>query len=57
MEGIGLVIVVAVIYFIPTFVAWNKPNNGGIIILNIFLGWSILGWIAALIWAVQAKSR
>jgi len=40
-------------YFIPSIVAYTneKKNESAIIILNIFLGWTILGWIIALIWA------
>lgn len=41
------------IYIIPTIVAYNKKhtNRLGIFLLNIFFGWTILGWIGALIWA------
>lgn len=46
--GIGLLI-----YFIPSFVAVeNKhPNQDAIKVLNLLLGWSILGWVIALVWA------
>lgn len=43
------------LYMLPTFEAWkNKhPNLSSITLLNIFLGWSILGWIVAVIWAFK----
>ena len=43
-----------VIYFIPTIVAIykDKPNTTAIFILNLCLGWTFLGWVASLIWAV-----
>lgn len=44
------------IYFLPTMIGWNKKSVAGITILNLFLGWSILGWIAALIWAVESPA-
>lgn len=41
----------AVIYFLPSFVAMGKKNNGGVIIINLFLGWTLVGWVVALAWA------
>jgi len=44
-------------YFIPTFIAYNrkKSNTGAIFALNFFLGWSLIGWVGALIWALSNK--
>lgn len=42
---------VAFIYFIPTIAAYDKRNVGAIFALNLFLGWTAIGWIVALIWA------
>ena len=41
------------IYFLPAFIATakKKQNSTAITILNLFLGWTILGWIIALVWA------
>jgi len=43
-------------YFIPTFVALarKKRNTAAIFAVNLFLGWSFLGWILALVWALAA---
>ncbi|WP_342647248.1 superinfection immunity protein [Mucilaginibacter sp. CSA2-8R] len=46
-----------VVYFIPAFVGRNKRDRMGITLLNLFLGWSILGWIGALIWAVTSERK
>jgi len=45
------------LYCLPMIVAIidKKAATGGIIILNLFLGWTILGWIGALIWAVTSE--
>jgi hypothetical protein len=48
---IGLIIL-ALVYFIPTMVGWNHKNGTAILLLNLFLGWTFIGWVAALIWAV-----
>ena len=41
------------IYFLPDWVAQSRghPQRGSIFILNLFLGWTFLGWVVALIWA------
>ncbi|WP_146943011.1 superinfection immunity protein [Chryseobacterium hagamense] len=46
-------------YFVPTFIAWSrkKSNIGAIFALNLFLGWSLIGWAGALIWALSNKEN
>ena len=39
------------LYFTPTIIAWNKPQANSVIAVNLFLGWTIIGWVAALAWA------
>lgn len=41
-------------YFIPVMVAGGRKHKalGAIFALNLFLGWSLLGWVAALVWAL-----
>ena len=51
MELIVIVLVSAGIYFIPTIVAADKKNVGGIFFLNLFFGWTVIFWVAAFIWA------
>lgn len=43
------------IYFIPYIVAKrNKKQNAGAIgALNFFLGWTLVGWVVALVWAMS----
>lgn len=43
------------IYLIPSFVASGKKHAAGIVVLNIFFGWSLIGWVAALIWALCSE--
>lgn len=46
------ILILAALYFIPTIIGWNHKNGTAIFLLNLFLGWTFLGWVAALIWAV-----
>lgn len=43
------------IYFIPSMVASGKPQNDSVFVLNLFLGWTFLGWVVALAWAVNGS--
>ena len=54
MAVVGLVylLIAAFFYFIPTIVGHKKQNAGAIFALNLFLGWTVLGWIVALVWAM-----
>ncbi len=45
------------VYFLPTFVGRGKQERLSIFILNFFLGWSFLGWVMALIWAVATDTQ
>ena len=42
-------------YFLPTFIAGfrNHKNIGAIFFLDLLLGWSFIGWVIALVWAVK----
>ena len=42
------------LFFIPNIVATRPRQNTFpvIAVLNFYLGWTILGWMAALVWAV-----
>ncbi|HUO17086.1 MAG TPA: superinfection immunity protein [Verrucomicrobiae bacterium] len=44
-----------VLYFLPTIIAAikSKRDTLAIFLLNFFLGWSVIGWIIALIWAAR----
>ncbi|MBN1325876.1 superinfection immunity protein [Candidatus Falkowbacteria bacterium] len=54
MEVLFYWLIVLGIYFIPTFQAINshKKNKGAIFALNLLLGWTIIGYIVALIWSL-----
>jgi hypothetical protein len=64
MNMIGVIISLSTIFFVPalymqpTFEAWiNKhPNLYSVALLNIFLGWTIVGWVGAIVWAFNKPS-
>jgi hypothetical protein len=50
--GFGLPLVM---YFLPSIIALarGKRDLGAIFLLNLLLGWSVIGWIVSLVWAVK----
>jgi hypothetical protein len=59
MTGILLVGLLAVIYFIPLFVAAARDckAGAGIGVVNLFLGWTFIGWVVALAWAACGEQN
>jgi hypothetical protein len=45
----------AVIYFAPAIVAAMRSHRqtAAIVLLNLFLGWTLIGWVVALVWAAM----
>ena len=48
-------VVFVILHFWPTIVARhrNHPSSGGILALNLFLGWTLIGWVVALAWSLN----
>ena len=53
--SLGFFVFAPALYLLPTFEAWKKehPNLTAIALVNIFLGWSVLGWVVAVVWAFK----
>jgi len=51
-----LILLCATTYFLPTIVAIirNHPRALPICLFNFFLGWTLVGWLGALIWSAHA---
>lgn len=56
----GLMYIVGVAYFLPTIVAIlpaQHPSSGAILVLNMLLGWTFVGWAVALVWACNGPQK
>ena len=43
----------ALLYFLPTIVAANRGHGIALILLlNLFFGWTVIGWFIMLVWAL-----
>ena len=53
-HGVWFVLVIVVglfLYFVPSMVGIRKTDAVAIFVFNLFLGWTFLGWVLALVWA------
>jgi len=62
MEAIAVIAVLlaaGALYFLPTIIADRRhhQNSAAIGFVNLFLGWTLLGWLAALVWAASAANH
>jgi hypothetical protein len=53
ISGIIVVIIIFVLYLLPAIVASVRNHHQAPVIfaLNLLLGWTVLGWVLALVWA------
>ncbi|MDO8585284.1 MAG: superinfection immunity protein [bacterium] len=58
MFNAALALLLFLIYFLPTIIAGfsGKRNGWAIFALNFFLGFTFIGWIIALVWALTKDS-
>ncbi|MCI5150757.1 MAG: superinfection immunity protein [Candidatus Electrothrix sp. MAN1_4] len=56
LDTVLKVIVIAVIYSLPSIIAYKRNHHNALAIFlsNLFLGWTIIGWIVSIIWSGTA---
>jgi Na+/H+-dicarboxylate symporter len=54
-----LIFLTLVFYFIPSAIATlrDAQHSRMIFLINLVFGWTVLGWIAALIWAIVESPK
>ncbi|MGY1748851.1 superinfection immunity protein [Modestobacter sp. SYSU DS0511] len=52
-----MILVLLALYFTPTIIAFARgiADRGTVLVLNLFLGWTFVGWVVSL--AMAARSR
>ena len=57
--GVTFLIAFAVIYFLPWAIAILRGHHQtmAIGVLNLFLGWTAIGWVVALVWSATSTTR
>jgi hypothetical protein len=53
-----LIIISFFIYFLPLLIAGLRGHSNSVSIglLNLFLGWTLIGWVAALVWSCTSQA-
>lgn len=48
-----------ILYFLPSIIANRRGHNNvaAILMLNLFLGWTCIGWIVAIVWAMTDNRK
>jgi hypothetical protein len=54
--AIAIVVAAVAAYFLPTMIAGSRKhhNVGAVAVVNLFLGWTFIGWVVALAMAATA---
>lgn len=54
-----VIILIAVLHFLPTIIALARGHHNGfaIFLTNLLLGWTVIGWVVAFIWSCTAIER
>ena len=55
----SFILFLVLMYWLPTVIAIVRqaPSALGVAVFNFFLGWTVIGWFFALIWALAAHNR
>lgn len=56
---VTVLIGILALYLLPAIIAFQrgKRNKVAILLLNIFLGWSLIGWVGSLVWSVMVDTK
>lgn len=57
MSAAAIILIVG--YFLPAIIASSRGHRsaGAIFVLNLLLGWMVLGWVVAFVWAFTGNTR
>ena len=56
---IGVVLLIA-LYFLPSIIALSRgkeSGTSGVVLVNLFLGWTIAGWLLAFVWSFTGRTE
>jgi len=56
--ALGVTLVFVAMYFVPALVAvlQNHPQSLGIFLVNLVFGWTVIGWLGCIAWALIRPS-
>ena len=59
LANLPVIALVLVLYKVPTIIAACRrhPDTPALMSFNLFLGWTIAGWLVSLVWALRPIRR
>lgn len=59
IAGPILLVAFALLYFLPSVIAYSRDHNNilPIAIINTFFGWTLIGWVGSLAWALSSDIK
>ncbi len=45
------------LYFLPSIIARKKTNDFKVMLVNLFFGWTFIGWVIALVMATNSSDK
>lgn len=56
--GFLILVLVCCAYLTPTLVCYcrHRENSGSVVVVNLFLGWTLIGWVVALAMACHTPA-
>ena len=59
-ETVSFCLLLALLYCLPSVIVCfrkNRDSDGWIVLVNVFLGWTLIGWVVALAWALYELTQ
>lgn len=58
MNETTVILLIVGAYFLPLLIAVLRgvPNTGSVFVINLFFGWTLIGWVVSLAMALRSKS-
>ena len=50
-------VLLALMYFLPSIIGRNKADAGSIFLVNLLFGWTVVGWMVAFLWACASDAK
>jgi hypothetical protein len=57
--GLWVLVISLALYLLPAWISYARgmADRWSVFFLNLFLGWTLIGWVVALCWAVSGTAR
>ena len=59
LKGTAAIYISGFFYLTPSLIAWYRAhhNRAAIMAFNLLLGWTLIGWVGALVWALTRPAH